>query len=186
MVNILFILIGIIVLSLILFLIFRKLSRKIKNDNKLPSGNIFRTDLNKPSKALVSDKYRLIGKPDYLLNVNGKIIPVEFKTSSNNKLKDGHVLQLASYCLLVEECFKQKVDYGILDYNGVKYEIPFNDDLKNELLKVLFEIRSVREKPLRNHENPGRCLNCSYNYGCPENLINNNMEDEVFIKKFDK
>lgn len=172
MVNILFILIGVVVLSLFLFLILRRLSKKIKFENKLPSGNIFRTDLNKPSKALVSEKYRLIGKPDYLLNSNGQIIPVEFKTSKDNRLKDGHILQLASYCLLVEECFKQKVNYGVLDYNGVKYEIPFTDELKNELLKVLFEIRNVKEKPVRNHENKAKCLGCSYNYGCPENLLN--------------
>lgn len=172
MVNILFILIGIIVFSFFLFLIFRNLSRRIKDENKLPSGNIFRTDLNKPSRALVSDKYRLIGKPDYLLNINDEIIPVEFKSSSSNKVKEGHVLQLASYCLLVQECYNKKVKYGILDYNGTKYEIPFTEDLKNELLKVLFEIRSVKEKPLRNHENKAKCLNCSYNYGCPENLVN--------------
>lgn len=171
MVNIILILIGIAVLSLFLFLLFRKLSRRIKYENKLPSGNIFRTDLNKPSKALVSDKYRLIGKPDYLLNINNEIIPVEFKSSSSDKIKDGHVLQLASYCLLVEECFKKKVKYGILDYNGTKYEIPFTDELKNELLKALYEIRSIKEKPLRNHESKARCLNCSYNYGCPENLV---------------
>ena len=171
MVNILFVLIGIIAFSLCLFLIFRGLSMKIKSENKLPSGNIFRTDLNKPSKALVSDKYRLIGKPDYLLNVNGGIIPVEFKTSRDGKIKEGHILQLASYCLLIEECYKQKVDYGILDYNGNKYEIPFTDELKNELLNVMFNIRNEGEQPTRNHENYGKCLNCSYNFGCPSSLL---------------
>ena len=148
---------------------------KIKYEYKLPSGNIFRTDLNQPSKALVSKKYRLIGKPDYLLKANGKIIPIEFKTSADNKVKDGHILQLASYCLLVEECFNQKVDYGILDYNGTKYEIPFNDELKAELFKIMFEIRSTKEVPGRNHENQAKCLRCSYNFGCPENLINRKL-----------
>ena len=111
------IIIGIFAISLLVFLLLRKIEKKIKDKAQIPSGNIFRVDLNKPSKALVSDRYKLAGKPDYLLNVDGKIIPVEFKTSPNNKIKDGHVLQLASYCLLVEECYKQKVEYGILDYN---------------------------------------------------------------------
>ena len=80
-------------------------------------------------------------------------------------------MQLASYCLLIEECYKQKVDYGILDYNGNKYEIPFTDELKNELLKVMFNIRCTGEQPSRNHENYGKCLNCSYNFGCPSSLL---------------
>ncbi|MBS3147079.1 CRISPR-associated protein Cas4 [Candidatus Woesearchaeota archaeon] len=165
------IIIGIFAISLLVFLLLRKIEKKIKDKAHIPSGNIFRVDLNKPSKALVSDRYKLAGKPDYLLNVDGKIIPVEFKTSPNNKIKDGHVLQLASYCLLVEECYKQKVEYGILDYNGVKYNIPFTNELKNELLKTLYEIRNVTEIPNRNHENSGKCWNCAYNYGCPSNLI---------------
>ena len=179
------ILIGVIFVSLILFFILTKISKTIKKEAKIPKGNIFYTDLNKPSKSLVSEKYRLIGKPDYLVNVNGKVIPVEFKTSPNNKPKEGHILQLASYCLLVEDCFKQKVEYGILDYNGTKHEIPFTDELRSELFKTIFELRSVREKPSRNHENPAKCLNCSYNFGCPSSLINKNEDYESF-KEFNK
>ena len=44
--------------------------------NLINKGKIIYSDLNKPEKSLFSKKYRLIGKPDYIINKNGYYIPI--------------------------------------------------------------------------------------------------------------
>ena len=53
---------------------------------------------------LVSKRYRLSGKPDYLVRVKEGIAPVELKSSrspSSGRPYDGHLFQLAAYCIRI-------------------------------------------------------------------------------------
>src|SRR5262245_8429330 len=52
-----------------------------------------------------SGEYALTGKPDYILKDGTHLIPVERKSRSLglNTPYSGEILQLAAYCLLVEE-----------------------------------------------------------------------------------
>ena len=74
----------------------------------LPTREILYADVGStfPQPApLISKRYRLSGRPDYLVRVKDGIVPVELKSSpspSSGRPYDGHLFQLAAYCLLVE------------------------------------------------------------------------------------
>jgi len=88
----------------------------------LPTRDILYADVGStfPQPApLVSKRYRLSGKPDYLVQVKDGIAPVEVKSSrspSSGRPYDGHFFQLAAYCLLVEDVCRVSVPYGLVQY----------------------------------------------------------------------
>jgi hypothetical protein len=55
----------------------------VKKKYKIPEGKITYSDLNKPAKPYFSKRYRITGKPDYIIKRNKDFIPVEMKTSSH-------------------------------------------------------------------------------------------------------
>jgi CRISPR-associated exonuclease Cas4 len=69
------------------------------------SGRILYTDTEAHREILTSDRYNLSGSPDYILEEHGELIPVERKSRAVNSrgAYDSERLQLAAYCLLVEE-----------------------------------------------------------------------------------
>lgn len=125
------------------------------------------------SRLLKSERYGLTGRPDYILERNGEIIPVEVK--SGRKPKGplfSHVLQVAAYCLLLEE-EGNKVSQGILRYGDMEHEVEFDAELRSILLDKLNEMRKLmRSQDVhRNHHRPGKCHSCSRREMCPERLI---------------
>ena len=91
----------------ILFIsISRKINRtvrKLKIKHKIQDGKIIYSDLNMPAKPLFSKRYRISGKPDYIIKKDGHQIPVEVKTGQYHEPKKNHVFQLAAYCQILEE-----------------------------------------------------------------------------------
>ena len=73
----------------------------------LPGGRLIYTDTRgwgKLEKPLFYQALGLTGKPDYLIEQNGEIIPVEVKSGrAPESPYDSHIFQLGSYCLLVEK-----------------------------------------------------------------------------------
>ena len=64
----------------------------------------------------------LVGKPDYLVESAGQLIPVEVKSTRNsNAPYDAHIFQLAAYCLLVQRQLGKRPPYGILHYANRTY-----------------------------------------------------------------
>ena len=59
---------------------------------------------NAQGRLLRSETYRLTGRPDYIVEINGELVPVEVKSG---RMPRGplfsHILQTAAYCLLLEE-----------------------------------------------------------------------------------
>jgi CRISPR-associated exonuclease Cas4 len=126
------------------------------------------------AKAFRSEKYGLIGRPDYVIKLEDKIIPVEEK---KGRTPQGplfsHILQIAAYCLLIEEETGKTPPYGLLKYPEHEHEIEYNEDLKKVLLQKLDEMREAMRsgKAHRNHNRPGKCANCSRKDSCPEKLV---------------
>lgn len=140
-----------------------------KRKYKISDGKITYTDLDKPAKPLFSKRFKLVGKPDYIVETEGGKIPVELKFTDTDRPYKNHVLQLASYCLLIEDIFNTKVPYGVIVYNNKReFKILFDDGLRNELLSTLDEMRDkintgdVR----RNHDFRNKCLSCSFRDVC--------------------
>jgi len=149
--------------------IIKKNVEKTKKKYKIQQGKITYSDLNKPAKCLFSNKLKISGKPDYIIKRKDKYIPVEFKTGDYKKPQKNHILQLATYCQLVEDNYKSFVPYGILVYNNKKqYKISYNPQLRFELENTIKQMRSILKtnKIDMNHNSFYRCKNCSMEKYC--------------------
>jgi CRISPR-associated exonuclease Cas4 len=125
------------------------------------------------ARAFRSEKYGLTGRPDYVIKMDDKIIPVEEKKGRTPKGPlFSHILQIAAYCLLIEEETGKTPPYGLLKYPEHEHEIEYNEDLKKVLLQKLDEMRVIMRTgdAHRNHNRPGKCTNCSRRDSCPEKL----------------
>ncbi len=92
---------------LILAIVFLWQSGRQRRQAGLPGGRVIYTDTRAwgaVEKPLFNNELGLTGKPDYLVEKDGKLIPVEVKTGrAPNAPYDSHIFQLAAYCLLVDK-----------------------------------------------------------------------------------
>lgn len=166
----------VILLLFILALIFFRQSSVQRKEAGLPGGRIIYTDTRgwgKVEKPLFYTPLELTGKPDYLIQQNGKIIPVEVKSGrAPNAPYDSHIYQLAAYCLLVEKTYKTRPPYGIIHYENRDFSIDYTKELENALLDLLADMkRDERKKDVpRSHEQAARCARCGFRNVCDQSL----------------
>jgi len=157
------------------FFFFRK-SATQRKEAGLPGGRIIYTDTRgwgKVEKPLFYPAMDLTGKPDYLVEQNGKIIPVEVKSGRAPEAPyDSHIYQLAAYCLLVEKTYHTRPPYGIIHYENRDFSVDYTHDLENALIDLLVEMKRDEHKRNvpRSHEQPARCAKCGYRNVCDERL----------------
>ena len=128
-------------------------------------GRVVASDsvLSRPSRVLRSAHHGIAGKPDYLVEEHGRIAPVELKPSRESDspwLRD--VVQLAAYCLLLEEVDPRFAGYGYLRYANRTFRIDFTDRVRRELLRTIANMRAdltATDVP-PNHHDPRRCARC--------------------------
>jgi CRISPR-associated exonuclease Cas4 len=127
----------------------------------------------KVERPLISRRYGLIGKPDYIVTHNGATIPIEVKPSRRARVPyDSDVLQLAAYALLVEEHFGAPVAFGWLKYREHVFQVPITPDLRARLENVLADMRrdlTARAVP-RSHTDARRCAACGFRAVCGQAL----------------
>lgn len=163
-----------IVLALVVFalgLALLRVSAGQRRRSGLPAGQIVYEDvgMGTPHGALVSERYMLVGKPDYLIQRGGVLIPVEVKSRrAPIKPYRAHRFQLLAYCLLVEESSGHAPPYGVLRYQDREFEIAYDEKSREDLLRLLEEIRgaSTAVAPLPQHDNPAKCAHCPYRDIC--------------------
>jgi len=143
----------------------------------LPVGRVIYADTgawDRCERPLFSSRYRLTGRPDYLLRSREGIIPVEVKSgAAPPQPYPAHLLQLAAYCLLVEEQEGRPPPHGILKYDDRAFEVDYTPALRSELLRTLEAIRrdlDARDVG-RNHDDPARCQGCGYRERCQRSLV---------------
>ncbi len=143
----------------------------------LPAGRIVAADvesLGKPSKTLFSKTFQLVGQPDYLLATRAGIIPVEVKSSKTPLHPHlSHVMQLAAYCLLVEEMEGRPPPYGFIKYPDRTFQVPYTSELRDMLLDTLDAMHAdwINQAEVhRDHGETRRCLVCGYREACGEAL----------------
>ena len=151
-------------------------SRRQRAQAGLPGGRLIYTDTQawgRVEKPLIDARIGLTGKPDYLVQREGVIIPVEVKTGRPPAAPyDSHIFQLAAYCLLVHKTYGKRPPYGILHYSGRDFAIDYTPQLESSLLDRLAEIRrdeSRRDVP-RSHEDAARCRKCGFRGTCDQSL----------------
>ncbi|WP_165394803.1 CRISPR-associated protein Cas4 [Methanofollis fontis] len=145
--------------------------REVRDQYGIPEGELLYTDLDHPAEVLFSEKYRISGRPDYILRdeMTGDHIPVEVKSGRAKKPYWNHILQVAAYCLLVEEHYHTRVPYGVLVYgDGEQHRIDFTEDLRRQVLSTVDAMRECcAGTPVRrNHNASVRCRNCAYSDEC--------------------
>lgn len=153
-------------------------STTARRESGLPEGRLVYADTSRQDwhlndKPLYSPTHNLVGKPDYLVETKKGLIPVEVKSSRAPNLPYlGHLLQLAAYCLLVEETTGHSPPHGLLKYQDALYEVDFTRELRRELLDTMAEMRQARlaENVSRSHRQPNKCAACGYRTVCEEAL----------------
>ncbi len=166
----------------------------------LPKGSVIYSDTNKPvgrlapaemgregvkqERPLRSEALGLVGRPDYLIETDAGVVPVEAKSAAappNGRPRDSHVAQLAAYCLLVEDVLGASVPYGLVKYRDREVRVEYTDEMRGRALALIEEMKadmgaSARgEEVHRSHEDPRRCAGCSVRDACTESLV---MSDE--------
>lgn len=142
----------------------------------LPQGRIIYADHQQEfrSDTLYADQLGLVGRPDYLLQQGELVIPVEIKSSNAPKNPYwSHVVQLAAYCVLVEENYGIRPTHGILQYHDQALQVEFTPALERTVFELVHqmrtELRHDRELP-RSHNMPKFCRQCSLRAHCTERL----------------
>jgi CRISPR-associated exonuclease Cas4 len=153
--------------------------RIIYSDTGAPVGSIAPVTLNergaRQEKPLLSHRHALVGRPDYLVQTEEGIVPVEAKSANcpaSGVPYASHLMQLACYCLLVEETMEASVPFGVIRYRNQQLRVDYTDELRESLLELLAEMREARqaEDVHRSHEEAARCAACSYREICVESL----------------
>src|SRR3984957_16428618 len=140
----------------------------------LPFRNIFYADVGSTfpqSEPLTSQRYGLGGKPDHLVRLTDGIAPIEVKSCrapASGRPYEGHLFQLAAYCLLVEDVFGAPVPHGLVNFEDRSILVDFAPSLRASLLALLDEIRAAKrgEELHSHHDRPGKCRSCGFRTVC--------------------
>jgi CRISPR-associated exonuclease Cas4 len=148
----------------------------LRRQTGLPAGAVRYSDTGvekSVAQPLLSRRYGIVGKPDYLLEVKQgsrtMTVPVEVKSRRQPPEPAAHhVLQLAAYCLLVEDVLGQRPTHGVLRYADATLTIPYTDNLRRQVLAAADELRRARHASpaRRSHNLPQRCAACGYSQAC--------------------
>ncbi len=158
-------------------------SRRRRVNSGMPAGEVIAQDTlpagedgARPERALFSKRYGLAGRPDYLVDQSGYIIPVEVKTSRHvTQPRDSHAMQLYAYCLLVEEEYGVGPPYGILRYPERQFRLPYGEREREWVIQTLEAMRedeASNDEVPPNHNQPARCRSCQFLASCGMDLLN--------------
>ena len=142
----------------------------------LPGGRVVSSDTRfweAVEKPLYDAELGLTGKPDYLVEQDGKLIPVEVKSGRTPEAPyDAHIFQLGVYCLLVHKTTGKRPPHGILHYPRRDFAVNYTPELEAALLALLAEMRRAGRRPAvkRSHSEAQRCRACGFRKVCTEKL----------------
>ena len=163
---------AVLLFALCLFL----LSGRQRHAAGLPGGRVIYSDTRvwgTVEKPFFDEELGLTGKPDYLVEKNGRIIPVDVKSGkAPEEPYDSHIFQLAAYCYLVQQASGKRPPYGIIHYTGRDFAVDYTPELESALLDLIANIRidERRAEVGRSHEEAQRCLHCGFREACDQRL----------------
>lgn len=126
-------------------------------------------------EPLFSERFGLTGRPDYIVRSREGLAAVEVKPlRHSDQPYQSDLMQLAAYCLLLEEDWQEQPAYGLLRYADKTFRIEWTDELREQLLTTLDEMRELMEYPAilgedmpePQHDMTTRCRACGFNYIC--------------------
>ena len=138
----------------------------------LPEGKLVYEDADGLGEALTSRDYPLAGKPDYIVQLpDGRPVPVELKLNVHDASApfSNHIVQVAAYCLLLEDYFEQPPTHGILRYADCDFTIDYTPALRKKVIRLLTEMAkcSEQQRPPLKSQVAKKCRPCTYKAICP-------------------
>jgi CRISPR-associated exonuclease Cas4 len=138
------------------------------------AGELLRADLpDRPGIVLRSPHFRIAGRPDELRVLpDGRWVPVELKTRSTPARGPpaSHRVQVAAYCLLVEETTGRAPPYGLLRYgDGGEFRLEWTPEVRRHLLDLRRELDAPYDGRAR--PSPGRCAGCAWRRSCDRSAV---------------
>jgi len=138
----------------------------------LPEGELVYEDADGLGEPLSSQAHPLVGKPDYVVRLpDGRPVPVELKLNVHDASApfSNHVVQLAAYCLILEDYFERAPTYGIVRYADCEFTIEYTPALRRKVIRLLAAMQRCSEQqppPLANQK-AARCRVCTFKVICP-------------------
>ncbi|HMO56311.1 MAG TPA: Dna2/Cas4 domain-containing protein [Roseiflexaceae bacterium] len=133
------------------------------------SQDVLGRELERP---LIARRIGLSGKPDYLLDIRGGVVPVEVKPGRvASRPYESDLMQLAAYCLLVEETHDEAPPYGLLRYAERTFRLDYTEAVRAEVLALIDEMRATLEEDQegeRTHADAARCAGCGFFEQCDQ------------------
>lgn len=118
---------------------------------------------------LVSERLKILGRPDRIVRQGEFLIPEEWKPSAR-RIYPGHRLQVGAYCLLIEERFGVRPPFGVVVLaDGVRVEVENSEELRAEVLAVAEKIREHRreiDREIQVRAIPAKCRACGQRENC--------------------
>lgn len=164
---------------------YPRVEGKTRHENKSSRGN-WLNELYLESEAL-----GLKGKIDVLDLEDGRTIPVERKRASGGDYYWNDEVQIAGYCLLLEEHLDETIHEGAiyLYETDQRMHVPITEDHREaveEAVRTMREMSPERTPPLT--DNPNKCEKCSTREYCmpaetaklePERVQGTGWEGEI-------
>ncbi len=164
--------IGLVLVAVIVFV----LAQRLRRQSGLPTGRVIYSDAGawqRNEQSMFSKRHGIVGKPDYLVQDGDEIVPVELKSGKGpQQPREGHILQLATYCLLTEETFGTRPHHGIIQYADRRFVVDYTPALEAELLRVIGAMRHdlAAGDARRSHRDRARCASCGVQAQCDERM----------------
>jgi CRISPR-associated exonuclease Cas4 len=118
--------------------------------------------------TLFSKRYRLVGRPDRIVQKGGTFIPEEWKSS--RRVQPWHEAQLGTYFVLIEETYGVRPPYGVVvTGDGQSHRIENTEELRGRVLAVAEQIRGDRrrlDQEIPVSPRPWQCRVCGQRSQC--------------------
>ena len=125
-------------------------------------------------KPLIARRIGLTGKPDYIIEQRGASIPVEVKPGRQARVPyESDLMQLAAYCVLIEETEGAPPPYGLLRYAEHTFRLDYTPQVREDVLTLIDEMREALDAAdcARSHDEPCRCQACGFFNVCEDALV---------------
>jgi CRISPR-associated exonuclease Cas4 len=137
----------------------------------LPAGKLVYEDADGQGKTLSSQAYPLVGKPDYVVQLaDGRPVPIELKLSVHNATipYSNHQVQIAAYCLILEDYFARPPTHGILRYADREFTIEYTPAIRRKVIRLLEQMARCNEEvsPQLARQRAARCRVCVFQPIC--------------------
>nr|MDO8111928.1 CRISPR-associated protein Cas4 [Candidatus Sigynarchaeota archaeon] len=152
-----------------------QLKIRLYNDHveigKYEHEHYWRNAVKRKDVYIISDKWKMKGKCDYIIDEHGVQVPVEIKKSryAGPVPPERDVMQLMAYVVLLEEHFCCTYNHAYMIYTGSKHKcrVLVTEELRSRLKDYLNKIQgSINDGIIPEMKRSEKCFGCQYHDYC--------------------